>query len=127
MRVIQHSAHNLFARRIAKRMDDPVVAVTSFAAERQFAFLKIEARPPIDQFVDPMRRFTHDHFDDFAVTQISTRGERVSDVVLEAVFGVHDTSDAALGILAIGVEEVVFGDDQCRKSTVHANRGAKPC
>ena len=103
---------------VAVGVDDPHVAVAAFASECEMAGLDIEPRSPGDQLLDPAGGLADDHFDDLFVAQTGPGGERVLDVVLEAVLGIGDAGDAALGVGAVRLPQAVLGDDQDGQSRV---------
>ena len=89
----------------------------------------VEVRAPVDQLVDPLGRFADDHLDDLRVAQPAAGGERVGDVVLEAVLGIEHAGDAPLGVVAVRLSQPVLGDHQHRElgSTASAARSpARP-
>ena len=57
-------------------------------------------------------RLADDQLDDGAVAQAAAGGERVLDVVLEAVLRRQHAGDAALGVGAVALLDAVLGDDQ---------------
>ena len=77
------------------------MAVAAFAAQRKLARLLIEVRAPVDQFANVLGRFADDHLDDVAIAQIAAGGERVGDVIFEAILGIEHAGDAALGVGAV--------------------------
>ncbi len=111
---IDDGPHHLLAGGISQRMDDAMVAVPTFAPQGQRAGHLVEVRAPLDQLVDPRRRLANDHLDDFRVAQLAADGQRVGNVIFEAVFRVDDAGDATLGIVAIGLAHAALGDHQHR-------------
>ncbi len=76
-----------------------MMAVSPFAAQVQAAGVLVEVGSPADQFVDPGRRLADDHLDHLAGSHRFAAGrERVGDVVLEAIFRIHDAGDAPLRV-----------------------------
>ena len=106
--MIDHRPHHFFARRIAQRVHNTVVAMATFATERNLAFAFVEVSAPSNEFLDSLWRFTHNHFDDLAVAQLAACGDRVVDVIVERVLGVHHAGNAALRVVAVGLSQRVF-------------------
>ncbi len=103
-------------------MDDAIVAMAPFAAEREAAGFEIEIGAPFDQFANSLRRFAHDHLDDFSIAQLAAGGERVGDVILEAVFGIQHAGDAPLGLGAIRFLQLILAHHHDRKPRIGGNR-----
>ena len=82
---VDDGAHHLLAGGVAQGVDDAVVAVAPFAPQRQAARFLVEVRAPGDQLVDLRRRLADHHLDDVRIAQAAAGGERVGDVVLEAI------------------------------------------
>ena len=105
-------AHDLVAGGVAQGVDDAAVAVAALAGQGQLAVFLVELRAPVDQVVDLVGRFADHHLDDGAIAQAGAGGQRVLDVVLEAVLRRQHAGDAALGVVAVALLNVVLGDDQ---------------
>src|SRR5215471_13266939 len=93
-------------------MNDAAMAVPAFARKSEMPIFLIELGAPAHEVVDLRRRFTDHHFDHGAVAQPCPCGKGVLNVVLETVFRGEDARDAALGIAAIALLDIVFGDDE---------------
>ena len=74
----------------------------------ELAFELVERSAPLDQLANVPRRLADDHLDDFAIAQPGAGDERVGDVVFEAVLGVQDAGDAALGVGAVRFLQLVL-------------------
>ena len=98
---LDHGPHDFLAGGVAEGVDDAVVAMAAFAAQGEAAGFEVEMRAPFDQFADPLGRLANDHLDHLAIAELAAGGERVGDVVLEAVFGIPNAGDAPLGIGAV--------------------------
>ncbi len=107
-------------------MHDAVVAVAPFATEGQLAGFDVELRPPADQLANSLGRFADHHFHDGRIAQFAAGGERVGDVVLEAVFGIEHAGNAPLGILAVRLLQIVLADDQDFERRIDRNRRPHP-
>ena len=112
------SPHDFLAGGVAQGMDDAVVAVAAFASQGQLSAGLVELGAPGDQFLDPLRGLADHLLDDRPVAQRAAGLERVADMVLEAVFGVHDAGDAALGVGAVRYGESILGDHQHRQPRI---------
>src|SRR6478752_6345968 len=75
-------------------------------------------RAPFDQLLNSLGGFANDHIDDVGVAERAAGDEGVVDMLLEAVVGIHDAGDAALGVAAVGLLDGVFGDDEGAESLV---------
>src|SRR5205823_9094002 len=84
-RIVNHGPHDLGARGVAESMDDAAVTVAALARQSELAVLHVEARAEADQVVDLLGPLTNDAIGDFGVAQAGAGGERVLDVVLEAI------------------------------------------
>ena len=105
-------SHDLVAGGVAEGMDDAAMAVAAFARQGELAVLLVEVGAPVDQVVDLVGRLAHHHFDDVAIAEAAAGRQRVLDVVLEAIFRRQNAGDAALGIVAVALLDVVLGDDE---------------
>ena len=99
---LDHGPHDFLAGGVAQGVDDAVVAVPAFAAQRQ-------RRPPADRTACPTRSARRSARG-ASRTTISTTSriaqraagrERVGDVILEAVLGIEHAGDAPLGVVAV--------------------------
>ena len=72
----------------------------------------VELGAVADQVVDLAGRLADHQLDDGAVAQAGAGGQRVLDVVLEAVLRRAHGGDAALGVAAVALLDLVLGDDQ---------------
>ena len=61
---LDHGPHHFLAGGVAQGMDDAVVAVPPFAAQRQLPASSSKCAPQCDQLANPLRRFADDHLDD---------------------------------------------------------------
>ena len=98
--LLDHCPHHFPAGGIAQRMDDPVMAVPSFATEIKAAVSLVKPRSPADQFTDPRWCLPHDRVHHILMAEAATGGEGVGDVVIEAIFRIDDACDPALRPLA---------------------------
>jgi hypothetical protein len=103
-------------------MHDPVVAVASLTAERERAIPFVEPRAPGDQFGDASGGLANDGIDHVLVAQAAAGGERVGDMVVEAVLRIDDAGDASLGPLTRRALQVVFRDHRHRQPLVNRER-----
>ena len=94
--------------------------------EQQLALGLVERGAPLDELADVPRRLADDHLDDLAIAQPGAGGERVGDVILEPVVGAQHAGDAALGVVAVGLLELVLGDDQRREPRIDRHRRPQP-
>jgi hypothetical protein len=85
----------------------------------------IKVRSPLDQLADAGRRLADDHLDDLAVAKRASGLEGIFDVVFEAVFGVHYARNAALGIVAVGLLDALFGHEDDRETGIDGQCRAK--
>ena len=127
--LVDHGPHHLAAGGVAQGVDDPGVRVAPLAGQGDLAVDLVEVRAPVDQLGDPLGRLADDHLDDLGVAQPLAGGERVGDVVLEVVLGVEHAGDAALGVGAVALADLVLGDDQdaVRLGRPRAPRAARRC
>ena len=109
---VDDGPHHFMTGGVAQGMDDAAVAVTALARQRDLAALLVEVGAPMDQVGDLLRGLAHDQFDDVAVTETCAGGDRVLDVIFKAVLGRHDAGDAALGITAVALLDVILGHHQ---------------
>ena len=101
--------HHFLAGGIAEGMDDAIVAMAPFAAEREAAGFEIEIRAPFDQFANSLGCFAHDHIDDLSIAELAAGGKRVGDMILEAVFRIPHAGDTPLGRSAYSI----YATDPC--------------
>ncbi len=111
-RAFDDGSHHFAAGHVAEGVDDAVVTVAAFAAERDLAGFLVEVGSPVDEFLDATRGFADDHIDDGGVAECAAGDERVVDMFFKTVVGVHDAGDAALGVGAVGLLDGVFRDDE---------------
>ena len=109
---VDDGPHDLEAGGVAEGVDDAAMAVAALARQGQLAVFLVEVRAAADQVVDLLGRLAHHHLDDVAVAQAGAGGQRVLDVVLEAVLRRQHAGDAALGVGAVALLDAVLGDDQ---------------
>ncbi len=105
-------------------MHNAVMAVSAFAAQRQFASFQIEVGAPGDQLTNSLRGFADDHFDHRRIAQLAAGGKRVGNVIFEPVFRIDHTGDAPLSIRAVRLRQRFLGDHQHRKRGI--NRIGRP-
>ena len=110
--LLDDGPHDLAAGLVAQGVDDPGVRVAPFAAQGDVAVDLVEVGAPVDQLADPVGCLADDHLDDLGVAQPLAGGQRVGDVVVEAVLGVEDPGDPSLGVMAVALADLVLGDDQ---------------
>ena len=120
-----HRPHHLAAGRVAERVHDAVVAVSPFTAEFERAIRRVEPCAPVDQFADPARRLADHGVDHVLVAEAAPGGERVGDMVIEAVLGIDDSSDAPLGPLARRAGEVILRDHRHGEAAIDRQRRAE--
>ena len=121
-----HRPHHFLAGCVAQGMNDAMMAVSPFAAQRERAGFEIEMRAPADQLMDAVGRFADHHFDDRRIAKLAAGRERVGDVVFKAVFRVDNAGDASLGELAVRFLEVVLGDHEDRELRIDGDRRPQP-
>jgi hypothetical protein len=76
---------------------------------RHFTLGKLHAQ--LDQFGDPGRPLLHDGADDLFLAKPRAGFERVAHVHLEGILLTGHGSDAALGVVGVGLGAVFLGDD----------------
>src|SRR5262249_37763398 len=118
--------HDLVAGGVAQGVDDAAVAVAALARPGELAILPVAGPAPADHVADLSGGLADDHLDDGAVAQAAARGERVLDVVLEAVLGREHGGDAALGVAAVALLDAVLGDDEDFERGRHLKGGPQP-
>ncbi len=67
-------------------------------------------------------RLADHHLDDLPIAQRAAGGERVGDVVLEAVLRIEHAGDAALGVVAVRLQQAVLGDHQHGQRRIDRHR-----
>ena len=113
LRPLDHGPHHFLAGGVAQGVDDAVVAVAPFAAQRQLRRApRRTACPSAISSSNPLGRLADDHLDDVAIAQVAAGRQRVGHVVLEAVFRVEHAGDAPLGVVAVRLPQAVLGDHQ---------------
>ena len=121
-RPFDDSPHHLAAGGVAQRMHDAVMAVASLATQLQAAVVRVKPRAPGDQFGDPRRSLAHDRIDHILVTESAAGGERVGNMIVEAVLRVDDTGNPSLRPLARRTLQIVLRDHRHRKPRIDGQR-----
>ncbi len=96
------------------RADNAPRRVAAFAGQRQATrpiALVGEAHAALDQLADPLGPAPDQELDRSAVAQTRAGLERVGDVRLEGVAGVHDGGDPALRVVRVGLRVLLLGED----------------
>ena len=124
--LLDDGPHHLAAGGVAQGVDDAGVLCPPSRRQGELAVVLVEVRAPRDQLGDPPRRLADDQLDDLAVAEPLAGGERVVDVVLEVVLGVEHAGDAALGVGAVALADLVLGDDQDPVRLGNPERRAQP-
>ena len=93
-----HGPHDFFACRITERVDDPLMRVSSLAAQNQLAIELIELRSPFDQFRNTQWGFAHHHVDRGFIAQVTPSDQGVLDVIVEAVFRIPNARNTSLSV-----------------------------
>ena len=114
--------HHFLARRVAKRVDDPIVAVPSLATKYQLPVRLVETSSPFDQFSNSTRSLTDHHFDHLLVAERAARDQGVGNVLFEAILGVNYSGDAPLCKTAVRLLDRVLRDDERRQTRWYRNR-----
>ena len=91
-------------------MDDPPVAMATFARQMERAILACERHAEIDQPCDCVRRMFDDMLDDFAIIQARSGDHRIVDVRVEAITFLEHRGDSALSASARAVAERALCD-----------------
>jgi hypothetical protein len=86
--------------------------MAALARQGEMAFLFVEVRAEANELGDLARRFAHDHFNDVAMAQPAAGAERILDVILKAILRRQHPRDAALGVVARTLLNLVLGDDE---------------
>ena len=113
-RPLDHRPHHLAAGGVAEGVHDAMMAVASFAAQLQAAIVRVESSPPGDQFGDPRRSLAHHGIDHILMTEPATGGERVGNMIVEAVLRIDDAGDTPLRPLARRTLQVILRDHRHR-------------
>ena len=119
-------AHDLATGLVAEGVHDPGVRVPAFESQRHMAVDLIEVGAPLDQLTDPDRCLADDHLDDLGIAEPLAGSQGVGDVVVEAIFGVEDPGDPALGVLAVALADLVLGHDEDAISVGDPEHDRKP-
>ena len=98
------------------------MAVAPLTAQFERAVALVEFRAPGDQFGDAAGRLTDDRIDDGFMAEPAAGGDRVGDVIIEAVFRVDHAGDAALRPLARRSLQVVFRDNRYGQPRIDGQR-----
>ena len=114
--------HHFLARRVAERVDDPIVAVPSLATKYQLPVGLVETSSPVDQFSNSTRSLTDHHFDHLLVAERAARDQGVGNVLFEAILGVNYSGDAPLCKTAVRLLDRVLRDDERRQTRWYRNR-----
>ncbi len=104
-----------FAGGVAVGVDDAGEAVTPFEAEGEVvgvAGLFVEVGAPGEEFENALGTFLDDDVDGLGVAEAGAADEGVVDVRFDAVGGLEDGGDAALGVPGVGLVEGVLGEDE---------------
>ena len=112
---LNHRPHDFLAGGISQGVGDSVVAVSSFATEQDLTVLLIKNGSPLDELPNVVWCFANHHFDDVGIAKISACCQGIGDMILDPIFGVKHTGDAALGVGAVRFLQSIFGDYQGRQ------------
>jgi hypothetical protein len=95
---------------VVARVHDTVARVPAFEPECQRSVIGGECDPELDELADARRPLAHHHLHDVAVAEPGARRQRVLDVQTRIVVETHHGRHAALGIVGIGVGQLLLGD-----------------
>ena len=127
MHGIKQQGCQRFARRIAVRMNNAVLAVATLFTKLDLAVaLTVHTKAVIDELPDTCGTLFDNASHHRLITQASTCGQRVLDVLLRVVVDrVEHRSDPALGPVGIRVLQVALGgnDDLGRVVLAHGRQG----
>ena len=96
------------ARGVAAGVEDAGAAVGGFAGLGEFAVFPVERDAEADEVPDAIWAFGAEDFYGFGAAEAGAGAEGVFDVLFDAVVGVHDGGDAALGVAGVGFGESGF-------------------
>jgi hypothetical protein len=105
-------SHDFRTGSVTARVDNPLLAVTTFAAECPISIFTIKLGSPANQFLDSLGGLSDHHVYDRLVAKIPPRRQRVIYVMLEAIVGIQNTGDSSLRIRAVGLPQNVLRDDE---------------
>ena len=125
--LVDHSPHHLTAGGIAKRMDNPMVAVATFPPQLKRSITGIEPRAPVNQLLNSCGSLTNHRVDHGFVTEPTSGMEGIGDVIIKSVFRIDNTRDTTLCPLAGRTAEVILRDDGDRQTWIDCQRRSQAC
>ena len=111
------------------RADDAPGRVTAFAGQRQAAraiALVRETDSVLDELAHPLGAAPDQELDRLEVAESRARLERVRDMRVEGIAGVHDDSDTALRVVGVGLRILLLGEDGHAAVSCRLDRVGEP-
>src|SRR5690606_4344514 len=92
-------------------MYDAICAMAPFPTQMQPAVLPRERRTELHQLSDALGPLLDDKLDNLPVAQSGSGLEGIADVALERILWRHHGRNAALSVVRVGLDAVLFRDD----------------
>ena len=108
---------------IAMGMQHSPATVRTLPCKGESRSFPIEPRTPIDQLLDPLGTFLHEHPHCLSVTESVPGAERVLQVKLDPIFFGKGGGDSTLSVAGIAVGGIVLGHEgysQARSGQIHS-------
>jgi hypothetical protein len=128
--VIQHRIEQSgfdLASGVIAREHDAVARMPALESQRQPAVLGGERHAQLDQFADALRPLAHHHLDHVAVAQPRAGAQGVGNMQRGVIVETHDGRHAALGVVGIGIGELLLGDERDAPLAREVQRQRKAC
>ena len=98
----------------------------AFARERQLGAVAVKAHAPLDELLDLLRPFLHQHAHGFLTAKSIAGQQRVVQVKRDLVVFAERRGNASLGVLGAGFIQIILGEDKNTAAPRQFNSGPHP-
>ena len=117
---------NFAAGGISVGVKNARAAVGAFARERQLGAVAVKAHAPVDELMDLLRPFLHQHAHGFFAAKPVAGQQRVVQVKRDLVVFAERRGNASLGVLGAGFIQIVLGEHKNAAAPRQLNRRPHP-